>query len=137
MFSLSLLSACSVQRIERATTATSVRDSSTVSNRETVKGTSRLDTVAVVFRDSVIYREKNDTIYIEKWHTRYQDRRVIVRDTFFNFISDTVVVLQTDTLSEKVIERKGVNAYYRFCSGGFWFLLLLMLGVAVFLFLRR
>lgn len=47
-----------------------------------------LDSIHV--RDSIIVRDKGDTVFINKWHTAYRDR--LIRDTAFVYRTDSVQV---------------------------------------------
>lgn len=47
-----------------------------------------LDSIHV--RDSIIVRDKGDTVFVNKWHTAYRDR--LIRDTAFVYRTDSVQI---------------------------------------------
>lgn len=54
---------------------------------------------SIYLRDSVIVREKGDTLWVERWHTAWRER--LVRDTIYRTHTDTLV-----SISERVKEVK-------------------------------
>lgn len=53
---------------------------------------------SIYLRDSVFVEKKGDTIYLNKWRTRYRER----------LIHDTIIVETTDTLRIKEVASKEV-----------------------------
>ena len=62
---------------------------------------------SVYVHDSVWVREAGDTVFLERWHTRYRDRAV--HDTVRSHSADTIVMTET---VEKLVEapEKGGDA---------------------------
>ena len=79
-------------------------------------------------RDSIVYREKvvHDTVYITK--EVYRDQRLSTFDIQHSTKADTVVVTE---YRDRVIEHppeKYVPKFYRWCTGLFWAIGLLVIG---------
>jgi hypothetical protein len=53
----------------------------------------QIDSVLVYQRDSIYIRERSDTVFIEKWHTKISYRDRVRSDTVR--LSDTIRVLET------------------------------------------
>lgn len=87
-------------------------------------GTHTTDSVHV--HDSIYVREAGDTVFIDRWHTRWRDRTV--HDTVKEHSTDTVVLTET---VEKLVEvpRKGGNA-------GWTVALTLLAVITIYLFLK-
>ncbi len=67
-----------------------------------------------------------DTVYLEKWHTRWRDRETIRADTITN------EVIRTETLQVRYIPR-----FYKYCTVLAILLLLFLLARAVLYLYRR
>lgn len=76
----------------------------------------KLDSVYLYERDSIFVHEKRDTVFIERWKTRYKDVLKIQRDT--------VIDTKTDV---QVQEVRYVPRYYRFTSWAFWIVVAILL----------
>lgn len=77
--------------------------------RDIVRVEYKLDSVYLYERDSIFVHEKRDTVFVERWKTRYKDVVKIQHDT----IRDT----KTDVQVKQVTY---VTNYYKFCSLAFW-----------------
>ena len=84
--------------------------------RDSVRVEYKLDSVYLYERDSIFVHEKRDTVFIERWKTRYKDVLKIRRDT----IRDT----RTDVQVQQV---RYVPKYYRFTSWAFWIVVAILL----------
>ena len=74
----------------------------------------KLDSVYLYERDSIFVHEKRDTVFVERWKTRYKDVMKIQRDTVI------------DTKTEAPVQRGEVTTRFaKFCY--WWF------GVSAFL----
>ena len=82
--------------------------------RDSVRVEYKLDSVYLYERDSIFVHAKKDTVFIERWKTRYKDVLKIQRDT----------VIDTKTEVQQV---RYVPKYYRFCSLAFWIVVAVML----------
>ena len=94
--------------------------------RDSVRLEYKLDSVYLYERDSIFVHEKRDTVFIERWKTRYKDVMKIQRDTVI------------DTKTEVQVQRVEVTPRFaKFCY--WWFgisasLLLLLVGWRVYKF---
>lgn len=64
----------------------------TVEIHDSIRVERLLDSVYLYEKDSIYIKEKNDTVYVDQWHTRYKDRIVEKTDTVFlnNYIEKTM-----------------------------------------------
>jgi len=60
---------------------------------------------SIIVNDSVIVREKGDTVMIEKWHTKYRDR----------LKTDTMYVSKTDSVQVPYPVEKKLTRWETFC----------------------
>ena len=82
--------------------------------RDSVRVEYKLDSVYLYERDSIFVHEKSDTVFVERWKTRYKDVLKIQRDTVI------------DTKTEVQVQRVEVTPRFaKFCY--WWF------GVSAFL----
>ena len=86
-----LLPACSAVR------------SSTESNHTHLSNTTQRD--SIYLHDSIFVYIRADTVYLEKWHTRWRDRETVKTDT----------VTLTETKIETV-EKPYVPSFYKYCT---------------------
>lgn len=87
-----LFAACSTTRVASDTNREAVR----VEYRDRL----RVDSVHIWLRDSIMVRERGDTVFVEKFKTQIAYRDKLRVDTFR--MSDTVWVAQIETLTEEV-----------------------------------
>ena len=91
--------------------------------RDSVRVEYRLDSVYLYERDSIFVHEKKDTVFIERWKTRYKDVLKIQRDTII------------DTKTEVQVEITEITPLFaKFCY--WWFgisAFLLIAGAAIWL----
>lgn len=76
----------------------------------------------LIVRDSVYIRERGDTIFVNRWHTRDRVLEVCRVDSFVRVDSIPYPV-------EVVREVRVRNAYDKFTARGFWILLILIVAV--------
>ena len=82
---------------------------------------------SIWLHDSVFVRIRADTVYLEKWHTRWRDRETIKTDTVTNG------VVRTETVPVRYIP-----SFYKYGTVLAILLLLLLLAkLALYLFMRR
>ena len=82
--------------------------------RDSVRVEYKLDSVYLYERDSIFVHEKRDTVFVERWKTRYKDVLKIQRDTVI------------DTNTEVKVQRVEVTPRFaKFCY--WWF------GITAFL----
>ena len=82
--------------------------------RDSVRVEHKLDSVYLYERDSIFVHEKRDTVFIERWKTRYKD--------VLKIQSDTVIDTKTDVQVQRV---EVTPRFAKFCY--WWF------GVSAFL----
>ena len=82
---------------------------------------------SIWLHDSVFVRIRADTVFLEKWHTRWRDRETIKTDTVTN------EVVRTETVPVRYIP-----SFYKYGTALAILLLLLLLAkLALYLFMRR
>ena len=59
--------------------------------RDSVRVEYKLDSVYLYERDSILVHEKRDTVFVERWKTRYKDVLKIQRDTVIDTKTDVQV----------------------------------------------
>lgn len=84
--------------------------------RDSVRVQHVLDSVYLYERDSIFVHAKKDTVWVERWKTRYKDVLKIQRDT--------VIDTKTEVQVQQV---RYVPKYYRFCSWAFWIVVAILL----------
>lgn len=87
---------------------------------------------SIRFYDSISVKGLNDTIFIEKY--RYRDRYHFVRDSIYLSKVDTVTKVQIEQIEKKLT--KWQTFKMRFGGYSFGFLLALIVGCAVYLFMK-
>jgi hypothetical protein len=89
----------------------------------------KVDSVFMYLRDSIYIRERNDTVYVDRWHiqTAYRDR--LRTDTLR--VTDSVRV-EVERFIERVQGQSSWASFERWC-GRILVLLLFLTGVYLFL----
>ena len=87
--------------------------------RDSVRVEYKLDSVYLYERDSIFVHEKRDTVFVERWKTRYKDVLKIQRDTVIDTKTDVLVqrVEVTARFAKYYKKRFGVSAF-RLIAGG-------------------
>lgn len=92
--------------------------------RDSVRVEYKLDSVYLYERDSIFVSEKRDTVFVERWKTRYKDVMKIQRDTVI------------DTKTEVQVQRVEITPRFaKFCY--WWFgasVFLLIAGAAIWIY---
>lgn len=91
--------------------------------RDSVRVEYKLDSVYLYERDSIFVHEKRDTVFVERWKTRYKDVMKIQRDT----VIDTKTEVQVQCV--EVTPRFAKFCYWWFGVSAF----LLVAGAAIWL----
>lgn len=79
--------------------------------------------IALPLREGIGIDPPPDTLYIERWHTRFRDREIIKTDT----------IIRTETQTE-TIEKPFVPPFYKYCTAfAILFMLLLLIQLARFI----
>lgn len=84
--------------------------------RDSVRVEYKLDSVYLYERDSIFVHANKDTVFVERWKTRYKDVLKIQHDT--------VIDAKTEV---QVQEVRYVPKYYRFTSWAFWIVVAILL----------
>ncbi|MGN1240096.1 MAG: hypothetical protein ACI4TV_04400 [Paludibacteraceae bacterium] len=84
--------------------------------RDSVRVQHVLDSVYLYERDSIFVHAKRDTVWVERWRTRYKDAVRVERDTVRDVHFET-----------KVEQVRYVPRYYKFTSWALWIVVALVL----------
>ena len=81
---------------------------------------------SIFVHDSVYVRIRADTVYLEKWHTRWRDRETIKTDT-----------VQVESVRVETKEVRHVPDFYKWCATVLAIIVLaILLRVALYLYGR-
>ncbi len=106
-----LLPACSV---EHSLTSTD--------NRQQL--TAHIQRDSIYLQDSVFVRIRADTVYLEKWHTKWREKEVVHTDT-----------IQVETTRTETVQVRYVPSFYKYCTAfAILVLLALLLRLAWWLY---
>lgn len=84
--------------------------------RDSVRVQHVLDSVYLYEMDSIFVHSKSDTVWVERWRTRYKDAVRVERDTVRDVRMET-----------KVEQVRYVPKYYKFCSWAVWIVVAVVL----------
>ena len=79
------------------------RGLTTTDNRQ--QFTAHLQRDSIYLHDSVFVRIRADTVWLEKWHTRWREKEVIHTDT-----------IQVETTCTETIQVRYVPSFYKYCT---------------------
>lgn len=94
--------------------------------RDSIVYRNRTDSVLVYSLDSVIQKEKGDTVLIEKWRIRYIDRTR----------TDTIYTERVKTEKE-VVKEKYVPSFYKWCAFFSILIVVVVIIVAIWKIYKR
>lgn len=80
---------------------------------------------SIYLYDSIFVRIRADTVYLEKWHTRWRDRETVRSDT-----------VQVETTKTETVQVRYVPKFYKYCAA-LTALLLIFILLRVTLYLYR
>ena len=60
---------------------------------------------SIYLHDSIFVHIRADTVYLEKWHTRWRDRETVK--------TDTITLTETKT---ETVEKPYVPSFYKYCA---------------------
>lgn len=83
----------------------------------------RHDTLRIYEKDSVMIERAGDTVYVDRWHTRYKDREVV---------KEIPVEVEVQLPPERYVPK-----FYEVCTLAFWGLLVVVMGVLLLLIVVR
>ncbi|MBR2164958.1 MAG: hypothetical protein IJ915_00210 [Paludibacteraceae bacterium] len=123
-----LLPACSAVRSSTESNYTQLsthiqRDS--IYLHDSVLYTYRPAKISLPYREGAGVGSPPDTVYLEKWHTRWRDRATVK--------TDTITLTETKT---ETVEKPYVPSFYKYCAA-FAILVVLYLLVRLALYIKR
>ena len=110
--SVMLLSGCRCQQVTSTATA---NHTATQVQRD-----------SIYLHDSIFVRIRADTVYLEKWHTRWRDRETVRTDT-----------VQVESIRIETKEIRYVPRFYKYCAAlAIILFLIFLLRVTLYLYRR-
>ena len=90
--------------------------------RDSVRFEYKLDSVYLYERDSIFVHEKRDTVFVERWKTRYKDVLKIQRDTVIDTKTEVQVqrVEVTPRFAKFCYWWFGITAFLLIAGGALW-----------------
>ena len=104
---------------------TACRTTQTMTDTNTNHVTNNIQRDSIYLHDSIFVRIRADTVYLEKWHTRWRDRETVK--------TDTITLTETKT---EMVEKPYVHSFYKYCAA-FAILFVLFLLVRLVLYIKR
>lgn len=95
--------------------------------KDSIRVEFKLDSTYIYEKDSVFIKEKADTVFVEKWKTRYKDVLKIERDTIYQ---ENKMVEVKEVLVEKPIA--GVVKWFSWIGAFFVVFYLVKIGLWVY-----
>lgn len=126
LMSVLLLPACQSMQTVAETNANHVsnniqRDS--VYLHDSVSYTYRPAKISLPYREGAGVGSPPDTVFLEKWHTRWRDRATVITDTV------TLTVTKTD-----MVEKPYVPSFYKYCAAfAILFVLYVLIRLALYI----
>ena len=84
---------------------TACRTTQTMTDTNTNHVTNNIQRDSIYLHDSIFVRIRADTVYLEKWHTRWRDRETVK--------TDTITLTETKT---ETVEKPYVPSFYKYCA---------------------
>ena len=84
---------------------TACRTTQTMTDTNTNHVTNNIQRDSIYLHDSIFVRIRADTVYLEKWHTRWRDRETVK--------TDTITLTETKT---EMVEKPYVPSFYKYCA---------------------
>ena len=84
---------------------TACKSLQTATNSTTNHITAQTQRDSIYLHDSIFVRIRADTVYLEKWHTRWRDRETINTDT-----------VQMESIRVETKEVRYVPKFYKYCA---------------------
>jgi hypothetical protein len=79
--------------------------------RDSIRTEYKLDSIYLYEKDSIFIKEKADTVFVEKWKTRYKDVMKIERDTIYQ--ENKVVEVKVERYVPQYIKWfAGIGAFF-------------------------
>ena len=84
---------------------TACRTTQTMTDTNTNHVSNNIQRDSIYLHDSIFVRIRADTVYLEKWHTRWRDRETVK--------TDTITLTETKT---ETVEKPYVPSFYKYCA---------------------
>ena len=85
--------------------------------------TNNIQRDSIYLHDSIFVHIRADTVYLEKWHTRWRDRETVK--------TDTITLTETKT---ETVEKPYVPSFYKYCTAfAILFVLFLLIRLALYI----
>ena len=105
---------------------TACKSVQTTANSTTNHITAQIQRNSIYLHDSVFVHIRADTVYLEKWHTRWKDRATVRTDT-----------VQVETTKTETVQVHYAPRFYKYCAAlTALLLILLLLRVTLYLYRR-
>ena len=95
---------------------TACKSVQTATNSTTNHATAQLQRDSIYLHDSIFVRIRADTVYLERWHTRWREKEITRTDT-----------IQVETTKTETVQVRYVPRFYKHCAALTALLLLLLL----------
>ena len=95
---------------------TACKSVQTTANSTTDHITAQLQRDSIYLHDSIFVRIRADTVYLEKWHTKWREKEIIRTDT-----------IQIESIKVETKEVRYVPRFYKYCAALTAVLLILLL----------
>ena len=95
---------------------TACKSVQTATNSTTTHTIAHLQRDSIYLRDSIFVRIRADTVYLEKWHTRWREKEITRTDT-----------IQVETTKIETVQIRYVPKFYKYCAALTALLLILLL----------
>ena len=96
--------------------STACKSVQTTANSTTNHATAQLQRDSIYLHDSIFVRIRADTVYLEKWHTRWREKEITRTDT-----------VQVENIKVETKEVRYVPRFYKYCAALTALLLILLL----------
>lgn len=84
---------------------TACRTTQTMTDTNANHVTNNIQRDSIYLHDSIFVHIRADTVYLEKWHTRWRDRETVK--------TDTITLTETKT---EMVEKPYVPSFYKYCA---------------------
>ena len=102
---------------------TACRTTQTMTDSNTNHVSNNIQRDSIYLHDSIFVRIRADTVYLEKWHTRWRDRETLK--------TDTITLTETKT---ETVEKPYVPSFYKYCAAfAILFVLFLLIRLALYI----
>ena len=105
---------------------TACKSVQTTANSTTNHTTAQIQRDSIYLHDSIFVRIRADTVYLERWHTRWREKEIVRTDT-----------IQVENIKVETKEVRYVPMFYKYCAALTALLLIyFLLRVTLYLYRR-